>query len=318
MTHQSIKYNRGKTMKNNKATIFFTKTLIMGSLLLNNVQADVLIGNDLNSANSANTEIADIYSANRGSNGGGDQSLQFGDVIEGTAANDLLVGGLGIDILFGGAGDDIIVGGTEDFNSFNRDRAFGQEGEDVFLWAPGDGNDFFDGGPGLDVVFLSLIGESRDAHGETYGAPFFAVSPPGTPGTQDFDGIHEVEPGIPVVNFINSPGFCEIVEGDEQNQAGLDELNIDHLIRFVLRGPRANFLEEVEYGIAPELLDDGLRVALHLKNVEFLACTGREGNRDVRIFDLREIPAQEVSVTDLPAGAAALVDGAISLNSSEL
>lgn len=300
-------------MTNKRATIFFTKTLIMGSLLLNNAQADVLIGNDLNSANSSNAEIADIYSANRGLNGGGDQSLQFGDVIEGTATNDLIVGGLGIDILFGGAGDDIIIGGTEDFNSFNRDRAFGQEGDDIFLWAPGDGNDFFDGGPGLDVVSLSLIGESKNANGETSGAPFFAVSPPGTPGTQDFDGIHEIEPGVPVLNFANSPGFCEIVERDAQNQAGLDELNLDHLIRFVIRGPRANFIQQTANGSAPELLDDGLRVSLHLKNVEFLACAGQEANSDARIFDLREIPAREVSVSELPAGAAALINAAQSL-----
>lgn len=104
-----------------KTAFYFVKTIIASSLLFNVAQADVLIGNDLNSANSTNSDIAAIYSANRGTNGGGDQSQQFGDALEGTANDDLLVGGLGIDILFGGAGDDIIIGGTEDFNPFNRD-----------------------------------------------------------------------------------------------------------------------------------------------------------------------------------------------------
>ncbi len=292
-----------------KTTFYFATTIIASSLLFNYAQADVLIANDLNSASSTNSDIAAIYSANRGTNGGGDQSLQFGDILEGTANDDLLVGGLGIDILFGGAGDDIIIGGTEDFNPFNRDRAFGQEGEDTFIWAPGDGNDFFDGGPGLDVLVLSLVGENRNAAEETAGTPFFGVSPPGTPGTQNFDGIFEVSPGVPVINFANSPGFCEIVERDAQNQAGLDELGVDHLIRFVLRGPHAAFNAAVADGAVPEETDNGLRIAVHLKNVEYLACTSEADGLggDVRVFDLTKMPAQEVTVTDLPARAAALI-----------
>ena len=43
-----------------------------------------------------------------------------------------------------------LIGGTEDFNSSvdgdgngsdNRDRAYGDNGDDVFIWAPGDGSD---------------------------------------------------------------------------------------------------------------------------------------------------------------------------------
>jgi len=294
-------------MNKKTAIQLLTQTLIIGSLVLSQAQAEVITGNDLNSADSTNARIADIYSANRGTNGGGDQSLQFGDIIEGTAHNDLLIGGLGIDVLFGKEGDDIIIGGTEDFNSFNRDRAFGQEGEDIFLWAPGDGNDFFDGGPGLDVVFLSLIGESKNAKGDTKRAPFFAVNPPGTKGSQDFDGIHEVTPGTPIVNFFSSPGFCEIVERDIHNKAGLDELGLDHLVRFILRGPRANFLANPDRHIAPEILDDGLRIALHLNNVEYLVCSDETVNNEPRIFDLTQVPAQEIDASNLPARAAELV-----------
>jgi len=55
---------------------------------------------------------------------------------------------------------DLSTGGTEDFNPLNRDRAFGEDSDDVFMWAPGDGNDFFDGSQGNDVV---IVGFDRGA-----------------------------------------------------------------------------------------------------------------------------------------------------------
>lgn len=281
------------------------KGFIVYGLLVASANADVITGTDLNSAFSEESSISALYSANRGSNGGGDQSLQFGDVLQGTPYNDLIVGGLGIDILFGGEGDDFLIGGTEDFNSSNRDRAFGQEGEDSFIWAPGDGNDFFDGGPGLDVVFLTLIGESKDNNGESVGAPFFSVNPPSKAGSQDFDGIFEQSPGVPVINVAGGPGFCEVIEHDEKNRQGLEDLGLDHLVRFILRGPRAAF-DAADSSVDPATLDDGLRIALHLKNVEFLVCAGKTADT-IRVLDLRVVPAQEVDISSLPTRAASLL-----------
>lgn len=270
--------------------------------------AEVSIGTDLNSADSTDSEIASIYSGNRGSNGGGDQSLQFGDVISGSSESDVLIGGLGIDILFGGSGDDIIIGGTEDFNGLNRDRGYGEGGDDTFLWAPGDGNDFFDGGEGVDVLFMTLIGESTDADGNTEGAPFFAVSPPSPTTLRDFDGIFLNPQNLPVVNVPAGPGFCEIAEQDAENQVGLQELDLDHLVRFVLRGPRANFetVLAADPNLDPATLDDGLRVAIHLKNVEFVVCPGRTAGTQ-QIFDIRQVPAQEVDASQLPLQAFELI-----------
>lgn len=267
------------------------------------LQAETLIGNDFNSASSSNSAIAELYAGNRGSNGGGDQSLQLGDSLGGTADNDVLIGALGIDVLFGGAGDDILIGGTEDFNPLNRDRAFGQQGDDSFIWAPGDGNDFFHGGDGIDVLFMALIGESADAEGNTAGAPFFAVSPPNTVGAADFDGIHLVN-GEPTLNIAGGPGFCEIAERDGDNDAALDELDLDHLVRFVLRGPRGNFDSAVaaDPNVDQDTLDTGLRVAVHLKSVEFLVC-GSEAGGEIKVFDLQQVPAQEVDVSQLPTRA---------------
>jgi hypothetical protein len=295
-----------------KQTIhILSKSLIASSLLLatSTSFADVKVGDDVNAATSTNADIAALYSGNRGTGGGGDQSLQFGDVVTGTVNNDLLIGALGIDILLGGEGDDILVGGTEDFNPLNRDRAFGQDGDDSFLWAPGDGNDFFDGGLGQDVLFMTLVGEKQNAAGETDGAPFFGVTPPNLEGSKNFDGIFEVEAGIPVLNVAGGPGFCELVEKDDTNQNGLEELELDHLVRFVLRGPRVAF-DAADSSIDPNTLDNGLRVAIHLKNVEFLVC-GTQSAGGVQILDLRSVPAQEVDISTLPTLAAQLLSDAV-------
>ena len=274
------------------------------------VSAATIIGTDLNSAISSSDAIRDVYSANQGSNGGGDQSLQFGDVLEGSAENDTIIGGLGIDILSGASGDDVLIGGTEDFNALNRDRAFGQEGDDTFVWAPGDGNDFFDGGSGDDVLIMGLIGETQDADGNTEGAPFFAVSPPGKAGSGDFDGIYLNSDSNPVIDVAGGPGFCELVEADDSNGDALAELDLDHLVRFVLRGPRQAFDDATAADplVDPATLDTGLRVAIHLKGVEYLVCAGAISG-SIEVIDLRSVPAQQVDVSQLPARAYELVSG---------
>lgn len=78
--------------------------------------AETIIGNDINSTDGINESINRIYSGNKGTKGGGDQSLQFGDQLYGTSSDDIITGGLGIDVLFGHQGNDVLLGGTEDFN----------------------------------------------------------------------------------------------------------------------------------------------------------------------------------------------------------
>jgi len=276
--------------------------LITASLSLN-AAAEVpaiIQGTDRNALFGVDEDLAGFLSANRGdngsSNGGGDQSQQAGDALGGTEASDLLIGALGIDVLSGGGGDDILIGGTEDFNPFNRDRAFGGEGDDVFLWAPGDGNDFFDGGEGADVVMLGLIGEQRDADGSEAGAPFFNVNPPAGSGSQDFDGIY-IDPssGLPVMDVAGGPGSCEVVD-DADGGAGLDAMNLDHLARFSLRGPAADASNP----------DTGLRIALHLRSTEYLVCGGANAGEIVAL-DLRTSPPTPIDVSELPSAAFDLI-----------
>lgn len=79
-----------------------------------------------------------------------DQSTRKADTIAGGEKDDVLVGRLGPDVLIVGPGNDVIVGGAEagsDTTAFPAfDQAIGGSGDDVFIWAPGDGSDAYSGG----------------------------------------------------------------------------------------------------------------------------------------------------------------------------
>jgi len=278
-----------------RATQSKVTALLVASSMTLNAHADItntIVGTDLNALFGGNENVSGILSGNRGTNGGGDQSQQGGDMLSGTSAADLMIGALGVDVMFGDNGNDIMIGGTEDFNPFNRDRAFGGNGDDVFLWAPGDGNDFFDGGDGLDVVMLGRIAEQRGNDGNETGEAFLNVSPPTTNGSQDFDGIF-IDPssGLPGIAIDGGPGFCEVVDGSSSTEEAdeLAALDLDHLIRFVLRGP-ANDTSNP---------DTGLRIALHIKNTEYMVCGGAEAT-DTVVLDLTTNPPTPLDVSELP------------------
>ncbi len=260
------------------------------------------VGTDQNTGQNA------LLSANPGGPGGSsNQSLRAGDVLVGDADANLLIGGLGVDVLRGMAGDDVLIGGTEDFNSNvdgdgngsdNRDRAYGGAGDDVFIWAPGDGSDFFNGGPGTDVLIFGVLGEAADADGSTAGAPFFNVNPPSAAGSQDFDGIFLDANSQPRVRSSNSPGFCTVVDA-AANADAFSALGIDNVVRFTLRGI-ANAFDNGERDD-----DDGLRVAVTTQDVEFLVCTSRDfddtaGLDNVEVFDISGDVPVAADIESLP------------------
>ena len=268
----------------------------------------VQIGSDLN------TKRNSLLSLNPGGPGSSsNQSQRAGDVLQGNKGDDLLIGGLGADVLLGDDGDDILIGGTEDFNSSvdgddlgadNRDRAFGQAGDDVFVWSPGDGSDFFDGGEGIDVIIFGILGELTDSDGSTEGAPFFNVSPSGE-GSKDFDGIYTDEQGQPQIQVSNTPGFCSLVDTQVYFEE-LEELELDQIIRFSLRGIANAF----DAGDRSD--DDGLRVAISLKNTEFVVCTRRDfdeqgGLSNVEVLDIRSGIPVVAEISDLPSYIQTLV-----------
>lgn len=263
----------------------------------------VLQGSDLNNIGSF------LLSLNPDGPGGSpNQSLRSGDVLQAGSDSSVLIGGLGIDVLVGGESNDVLIGGTEDFNSSvdgdglgadNRDKAFGAGGDDMFIWAPGDGSDFFDGGDGIDVLTLGVLGEERDNTSNTLEAPFFNVSPPGTDGSFNFDGIFlNPETYLPIVNVSESPGFCTILD-TSTNPEEMAALSLDNLVRFTLRGV-ANAFDAGE-----RTDDDGLRVALSIRNVEYVVCAKREvgdgaGVDNIEVLDISSYPPVVASLSDLP------------------
>ncbi len=230
------------------------------------------------------------------SGGGRDQSLRFGDVLIGNSRDDLLIGGLGVDILAGKFGNDVIIGGLEHFTENDadglpigrQDRAFGGFGHDVFLWKPGDASDFFDGGRGTDVIAFGLVGENNE------GVIEFKVVNDGKAGNVYINP----QTNLPMIDVTNSPGFCEVIDHSTSPEASheLYKLGLDHLVRFVIRGVRDSF----EAGVQSE--DNGVRVTLHLKDVEVLICTSRDGGQ-IDVVNLTTTPptliANGVSIDEL-------------------
>ena len=247
---------------------------------------NVIEATDLN--NKANPTVQPQDPALAG--GDRDQTQLFGDILRGTKKDDLIIGKLGPDILVGNRGSDVMIGGTEDFSPNNRDRAFGGRGHDIFMWAPGDGSDRFEGGRGKDAVMFGLIGEIGDDQNVQ-----FKVDLPGTPDTGDSDPI-AIDPAtnLPQMFVSGSPGFCEVIDASnaEGGQDALEALDTDHLVKFFIRAAADAF----ERG--DQNTDNGLRVTVQLKDVETLVCTNRDGGL-IQVFDLTQVPAQEITIDEI-------------------
>jgi hypothetical protein len=88
--------------------------------------------------------------------GNGDDTLTGSpnaDVIAGGEGNDTIVGLAGVDLMDGGGGDDTITGGPG-----NEPNQGGGDGNDTFIWNPGDGSDGLVGGPGTDTMLFNGSG----------------------------------------------------------------------------------------------------------------------------------------------------------------
>ena len=262
-----------------------------------------------------NSKAHPLLSANPGGPGGSsNQSLRAGDILTGDENDNIIIGGLGVDVLMGYEGDDIMIGGTEDFNSNvdgdkkgadNRDRALGHNGNDAFIWSPGDGSDFFDGGDGIDVVIFGVLGEAKDDTGNTQGAPFFSVNPPSKAGSQDFDGIYLDENNQPTARVSESPGFCTVLDA-VANESSYSQLKIDNIVQFSIR----NIADQFDAGTKTD--DDGLRVSLTLKNTEYVVCTKRvldESNatNNIEVLDISGSTPVVAALTDLPEHIQAII-----------
>ena len=84
-------------------------------------------------------------------------------IVEGGVGDDILLGGSGNELFFGGRGNDFVDGNG------GADTAFLGNGNDTFVWDPGDGNDTVEGGSGFDTHVFNGAG----------GNEIFAATPNG-------------------------------------------------------------------------------------------------------------------------------------------
>ncbi|MEL6870651.1 MAG: hypothetical protein AAFO81_12700 [Pseudomonadota bacterium] len=194
-------------------------------------QSEVLIGQDNDNVN--NPLIQPIEPPPN-------QSLNNADILQGAGGCDVLIGLQGNDVLDGGIGDDIMIGGTEQFDPEgfgNRDVMLGGDGNDVNIWAPGDGSDAFLGGAGnRDAMVFGLI--DRDANNVPVLSPAYGLFS---------------ETGVPTANVTGSPGFCTLED------VRATDLGFDYLVRFFVRRT------------------GNLAVTIRLKDVEQVFCTSEAG-----------------------------------------
>ena len=89
------------------------------------------------------------------------------DIIGGGEGNDTILGLAGVDLMDGGAGDDTITGGPG-----NEQNQNGGDGDDTFIWNPGDGSDGLVGGPGTDTMVFNGAGADEAFATTAQGAGF--------------------------------------------------------------------------------------------------------------------------------------------------
>ena len=114
---------------------------------------DVTIGADNDNANNPFIQPPGVTAK---------QHMDNTDVLFGRANDDLLIGKLGGDTLLGGTDDDILVGGPEKGQAPNSDVLVGDYGDDVNIWAPGDGSDAYIGNQGYDTMIFAPFVEKSD------------------------------------------------------------------------------------------------------------------------------------------------------------
>ena len=176
------------------------------------------------------------------------QHMEGTDVIIADAKGSVLIGVLGRDTLLGDKGNDIFVGGPENFVGPNSDVIYGDEGDDINIWAPGDGSDAFLGGGGTDTMIF---------------APFKNQSAAGAvPTLTNVNGRD-----IPQVSVSGKAQFsCEI----ETVPSG-QNLGYEQIVRFKVNGNLKVTvrLHKVEFVYCPSGTANNVKVAELAKSVTF-------------------------------------------------
>jgi hypothetical protein len=144
-------------------------------------------------------------------------------IVEGGVGDDILLGGSGSELFFGGRGNDFVDGNG------GADTAFLGNGNDTFVWDPGDGNDTVEGGSGFDTHVFNGAG----------GNEIFAATPNGrrvrfTRNTgnivMDLNDIEALD--------VNTLGGTDSVTINELAGTGLTDVTVD--LASLIRGTTAD------------------------------------------------------------------------------
>ena len=105
--------------------------------------------------------------------------------IDAGAGNDRIQGGAGVDILVGGAGNDTIDGNR------GNDTALMGDGDDLFVWDPGDGSDVVEGQAGTDTLLFNgaAVSENITISANGQRTSFFRDI---ANVTMDMDGVENI------------------------------------------------------------------------------------------------------------------------------
>jgi Ca2+-binding RTX toxin-like protein len=157
--------------------------------------------------------------------GGSGQDALYGqdgnDLLNGAAGNDFLLGQSGADVLLGGDGVDQMFGGSGD-DTADGDRgddvAFLAEGNDTFVWDPGDGSDRVEGEAGFDTMLFN--GSGADEKFElTANGPRLRFTRDVANIVMDVDGVERVD--------VEALGGADTVTLNDLTGTAVQELRID-------------------------------------------------------------------------------------------
>lgn len=170
------------------------------------------------------------------------------DFLLGQSGNDVIFGGDGADQMFGGAGDDTADGDRGD------DAAFLADGNDLFVWDPGDGSDRVEGEAGFDAMLFNGSGA---------------------------DELFELTADGPRLRFTRNVGNIVMDTGgvervDVQALGGADAVTLNELTGTAVQELRVD-LEAVKNGGAPDDKTD--RVVLNgTAGQDVVSVLGQPGN----------------------------------------
>jgi hemolysin type calcium-binding protein len=133
-------------------------------------------------------------------------------VVLGQNGDDTFIGGSGNELFFGGRGNDV-----EDGNG-GIDTAFLGQGNDTFIWDPGDGSDTVDGGRGFDrMVFNGASGNEIMAATASGSRVHFTRNLGNI--LMDLDGIEAID--------VNALGGTDTVTVNDVTGTDLSQVNVD-------------------------------------------------------------------------------------------